>query len=65
VPLLKELDLYERGLLDALIASRTNNYVHRDKIPLLIEHADRAKLLAAGDPLPGPGPFAQASAVVG
>jgi hypothetical protein len=57
VPLLKELDLYERGLLDALIASRTNNYVHRDKIPLLIEHADRAKLLAAGDPLPGPGPF--------
>ena len=48
VPLLKELDLYERGLLDALIASRTNNYVHRDKIPLLIEHADRAQLLAAG-----------------
>lgn len=57
VSLLKELDLYERGLLDALIASRTNNYVHRDKIPLLIEHADRAKLLAAGAPLPGPGPF--------
>lgn len=57
MPLLKELDLYERGLLHALIASRTNNYVPREKIPWLIEHADRAKLLAAGDPLPGSDPF--------
>ena len=47
VPLLKELGLYERGLLSALIMSRTNNYAHRHTIPLLIAHAERARLRAA------------------
>jgi len=65
VPLLKELDVYERGLLSALIASRTNNYVHRGTIPWLIERADRTKLRAAGDLLPGPGPFTVYRGVAG
>jgi hypothetical protein len=57
VPLLKELGIYERGLLSALIGSRTNNYLHQNVIPWLIEKSDRTKLRAAGDPLPGAGPF--------
>lgn len=55
--LLNELEVYERGLLSALVASRTNNYVHRKTIPWLIAHADRTRLRAAGDPLPGSEPF--------
>jgi hypothetical protein len=57
VPLLKELGIYERGLLFALIGSRTNNYLQQNVIPWLIEESDRTKLRMAGDPLPGPGPF--------
>jgi hypothetical protein len=57
VPLLKELGIYERGLLYALIGTRTNNYLHQNVIPRLIDESDRTMLRMTGDPLPGAGPF--------
>src|SRR5207244_1151551 len=63
--LLTELDIYERGLLVALFGSRTNNYARRDMALSLIRQANRGKLLAAGDPLPGPGPFTLYRGVAG
>ncbi len=55
---LMQTGLYEKALVDAFIATRTNNF----KYPLcLLREAfcigDRSRLRAAGDPLPGPGPF--------
>ncbi len=56
--LLRDRGLYEKTLLDAFIATRTNNHGCRlDTLRLLFDIADRDRLLAAGDPLPGPGPF--------
>jgi hypothetical protein len=50
---LKARGLYERALLEAFIATRTNN---RDwplyLLRWLFEQCDRSRLLAAGDPLP-------------
>jgi hypothetical protein len=58
VALLRERGVYEPALLDAFTATRTNNHrcPLRD-LRLLFDLADRARLRAAGDPLPGPGPF--------
>ena len=50
--------IYEPALFDALIDTRVNN--HRwpmDDLRFMFERANRDRLLAAGDPLPGPGPF--------
>ena len=50
--------LYEFALLQAFIATRTNNC--RWSVPVLhwlFEMADRERLRAAGGPLPGTGPF--------
>jgi len=50
--------IYEPALLDALIDTRVNN--HRwpmDDLRFMFERANRDRLLSAGDPLPGPGPF--------
>jgi hypothetical protein len=56
--ILIQMGLYEVGLLHAFIATRTNNF----KWPLhelryMFATADRSRLRAAGEPLPGPGPF--------
>jgi hypothetical protein len=50
--------LYEQALLEAFISTRVNH--HRwplRTLSRLFGIADRARLRAAGDPLPGPGPF--------
>jgi len=65
LPLVKR-GIYEQALLDAITATRTNNRhwslrAFRD----LFRWANRAKLLAAGDPLPGPGPFTLYRGVAG
>lgn len=45
--------MYERALLDAFIAARTNNHHFPvDMLRDLFSWADRGRLLAAGDPLP-------------
>lgn len=45
--------MYERALLDAFIAARTNNHHFPvNMLQWLFSRADRARLLAAGDPLP-------------
>ncbi len=50
--------LYERALLDAFIDTRTNNrHWPLRELMGMFEIADRERLRAAGDPLPGPGPF--------
>lgn len=56
--LLRQLGLYEAGLVDAYISHNMNN--HQYPLWMLREwfrHAERAKLRTAGDPLPGPGPY--------
>ena len=63
---LQRRDLYEKTLLSAFIATRTNNHqCALDTLNLLFEIADRERLLAAGDPLPGPGPFTLYRGVAG
>ena len=58
--------IYEVALLHAFIATRTNNAgVPSSALESLFSWADRAKLLAAGDPLPGPGPFTVYRGVAG
>jgi hypothetical protein len=55
---LRARGLYERALLEAWAATRTNNHhwpVH--ELRYLFIQADRERLRAASDPLPGPGPF--------
>lgn len=55
---LKERGLYEKALLVALIGTRANwAATPFSEIRSLIRAADPARLRAAGDPLPGPGPF--------
>jgi len=65
LPLLRR-GIYEKALVRAITDTRTNNRhlpltVFRD----LFRWADRAKLLAAGDPLPGSGPFTLYRGVAG
>jgi hypothetical protein len=63
---LRERDIYERTLLWAITTTRTNNWSFPEGcLKLLLSIADRAKLLAADDPLPGPGPFTLYRGVAG
>ncbi len=58
VDTLKGRGLYERALLCAFTATRTNNRGWSlDALRLLFRIADRDVIRAIGDPLPGPGPF--------
>jgi len=55
---LKSHGLFEKALLDAYIATRTNfSNWSISLIDYLLELADRRKLLESGSPLPGDGPF--------
>jgi hypothetical protein len=58
--------VYERALCSAFLSTRTN---HRHwslaELQDLFAVADRARLRACGDPLPGPGPFAIYRGVAG
>jgi hypothetical protein len=55
---LAERRLYERALVHAFIGTRTNNYAWpRDVLDWMFAIADRERLRAAGDALPGQGPF--------
>lgn len=54
---LRDRGLLERAIVDAVVASRLNNRHYYGMIDSLVACADRERLLAAGDPLPGPGPF--------
>jgi hypothetical protein len=65
LPLLQR-GIYDETLLHAITATRTNNrhvplYVFRE----LVRRADRDKLRAVGDPLPGSGPFTLYRGVAG
>ena len=63
---LRERGLYERALLHALTATRVNNHgMSIDLLRMLFNWADKAKLRACGDPLPGPGPFTVYRGVAG
>lgn len=56
--LLKERGLYEQALISAYTGTRANNSHWPDsELVWLFDTADRSKLRALGDPLPGPGPF--------
>lgn len=58
--------VYERGLMAAFIATRTNNHGWPlDHLRLLFELADRDRLRNEGDPLPGTGPFTVYRGVAG
>jgi hypothetical protein len=58
--------LYEPALLHALTASRTNNAKFpAQSLAYLVSLADRGKLRAAGEPLPGSGPFTVYRGVAG
>jgi len=58
--------IYEEALLEAFIGTRTNNlrWPVAD-LARLFDAADRSKLRAAGEPLPGPGPFVLYGGVAG
>ena len=50
--------IYEPCLLTAFVATRVSNWEWPEKaLDFLFRSADRAKLRAAGEPLPGEGPF--------
>lgn len=56
--LLQELGIYEEALLDAYIASRTNNHHYSLQLQReLFGMADLGRMRALGDPLPHAGPF--------
>jgi hypothetical protein len=64
--LLRQRGIYEEALLHAITATRTNNHgFGREALEILLRIADKAKLLAAGDPMPGPGPFTLYRGVAG
>lgn len=49
---------FEKSLLIALTSTRVNNFhVQKHMLERLFYVADREKLMGAGDPMPGPGPF--------
>jgi hypothetical protein len=55
---LKQLRIYESTLLHAFMATRTNNRtVSLELLECLFSSANRQRLRAAGQPLPGKGPF--------
>ena len=53
---LQEIDLYERVLLDTYVRTKHAGFSLAELCRLFAQ-ADRVHLRAAGDPLPGPGPF--------
>ncbi len=56
--LLRSLDLYEDALLCAFTACSLNNHHFTlDSLRFLFDWADRERLRASVEPLPGPGPF--------
>jgi hypothetical protein len=64
--LLLKLGGYEQALLYAYIGCRDNWWDYPlAHLRLLFQLADRTKLRAAGDPLPGPGPFTLYRGVAG
>lgn len=63
---LKERGIFEPALLEAFTGCRTNHHGWDPRtINALFDLADRDKLRAAGDPLPGPGPFTLYRGVAG
>jgi hypothetical protein len=66
-PMLKERGLFERALLDAWTGARTNirNWHPSFTRSIFGKIADRERLLAAGQPLPGEGPFTLYRGVAG
>ena len=63
---LKERGLYEPALHEAVTATSTNNATWpMTSLRELFEWADRSRLRAAGDPLPGMGPFTMYRGVAG
>lgn len=63
---LRALGVYEVALLGALTAPRVNlSHVPLSYLHMLMGIADRTRLLAAGDPLPGAGPFTLYRGVAG
>ncbi len=63
---LKNQSIYEPALLHALTITRTNHSNCPTKIlRTMINNADLSRLRAAGDPLPGPGPFTVYRGVAG
>ncbi|HEX4998925.1 MAG TPA: hypothetical protein VFY29_11905 [Terriglobia bacterium] len=63
---LMRLGVYERALVEAFTAQRTNN--HRwplHELSWMFSRGDLGRLRAAGDPLPGPGPFTLYRGVAG
>lgn len=54
---MSQFGILEDAFLHAITATRTNNHVDHALIDSLVKRLDRARLLAAGDPLPGSGPW--------
>ena len=57
--------IYEAALVHALTGCRTNNHQAYPLIRRLLNYADKARLRAAGDPIPTPGPFTLYRGVAG
>lgn len=57
VDALKERGIYEACLVDAFVGAKVNNRHLFRALEYMLTRANRAKLLEAGGPLPGPGPF--------
>ena len=63
---LQDRGLYEAALLQALTTTRSNNATWSEQdLPMLVSFADRDRFRAAGDPLPGAGPFTVYRGVAG
>lgn len=63
---IKSHGLYERALLDAFCATRTNHArFPLEALRFFFQLADRERLRAESDPLPGPGPFTVYRGVAG
>lgn len=55
---LQSRGIYEKALVDAFIGTRTNNlHWPVSQLTFLFRIANRARLRAAGDPIPGTGPY--------
>ncbi len=54
---LKEFDLLERAVIAAWVNTRASPVHDESVFPILFAYADRGKLRACGDTLPGSGPF--------
>src|SRR5262249_51087973 len=66
VNVLREAGLYEPALLHAFTMTNSNHaHWPFDLIEAMFRLADREQLRAAGDPLPGPGPFTLCRGVAG